>query len=272
MALTGGIKFFNKNKALAADGSSVVASSNTADQALLLGTNKFFKWQSIGSNDSTTETLTITLPAAVSISRIFLIQHNFKAFQIQYGASQDFTNVIGLDSYSDNKIDVSGNTRNAAYFEFDAVTTDTIIITADTALVTNAQKELVQAIITNELGTLVGFPGNKGAVLDRNRRSAKATSGRVHIEKGYENFSMTLKLKTYPGQADLDLLDSLHDINEPFLIYPCGGKPDQFRFTIRGFRDEDVFQVQTNGKVTNGFTNNIYVMGVDSSYNFVEVV
>lgn len=274
MSMTGGISFYDKNKALFADGATCVASSNTADQNLILGTNKYFRWQSSGSNDATTETLTITLPVATAISRIFLVGMNFKAFQIQYdnGSPADFTGVTGLDSYSDSEIDVTLFDRTTAYFQFDSVTTDTIIITVDTTQTVNAEKYLNQFIATNELGTLVGFPGMSGIGLDRNDRSEKSITGRYHIEKSYESTEFDLSLKTYPVQADIDLLDDLHDREDPFLVWLCGGKPDQFTYTQRGFRVQDVYQMKVDRGLKNGYYQNIYVAGVNQAYSFKEVV
>lgn len=272
MSMTGGISFYEKNKALFADGATCAASSNTADQNLCLGTNKYFQWISSGSNDATTETLTITLPAAVAIDRLFLVGMNFKAFQVQYGASLDFANVVGFDSYSANNISVTGFARDTAYFEFDEVTTDTIIITIDTTQVVNAQKYINQVIATTEIGTLVGYPDMNGISLDRNDQVQKAISGRAHVEKGYESIDFKLNLRTYPGQADIDLLDGLHSREEPFLAWLCGGLPDQFTYELRGFRARDIYQVKVDKGIDNSYYNNIYVAGVEQSYSFREVV
>ncbi|MGR3219401.1 MAG: hypothetical protein ACUZ8H_06225 [Candidatus Anammoxibacter sp.] len=272
MSLTGGISFFAKNKALFVDGSTLAASSNTADQNLPLGTNKFFSWESIGSNDATTETLTITLPVAKSISRIFLVGHNFDDFQIQYGASQNFANVKGLDNYAGALISETGFTRDTAYYEFDAVTTDKIIVTIDTTQIANAQKFISQIIITDEIGTLTGFPNISNPNFDRDERSQKAASGRVHIEKGFESASFGLDLKTYGIQADIDILEGLHDRNESFIVWLNGGLPDNFRLKQRGFRVGDIFQMQTTKGLKTGYYKNLYKSGVMQTYGFQEVV
>lgn len=272
MSLTGGISFFEKNKALYEDGATLVASSNTADQNLPLGTNKYFIWESSGSDDVTTETLTITLPESVSMSRIFLVGHNFDTFQIQYGASLDFSNVVGLDGYSGALISETGFTRDTAYYEFNAVTTDTIIITADTTQTANAEKQINQIIVTNEIGTLTGYPVITNPNFDRDTRSEKATSGRLHLEKGYENASFGLNLNAYPVQADINILEGLHDRNEPFLVWLNGGKPANFTYTQRGFRVGDIYNMQTTGRLRTGYYKNIYPAGVEQNYNFEEVV
>lgn len=269
-----GIKFFEKNKALFADGSTCVASTNTDDDDLILGVNKYFRWTSIGSDDVTPETLTITLPAAVQISRIFLINHNFKNFTIKYdnGSPTDFTGVTGLDNYSDSKIEETAFERNTAYYAFTPVTTDTIIITANTTQVVDAQKYLTQFVTTEELGTLTGYPDMKGITLDRNDQRAEAISGRMHIQKGYETAKFQLSLKTYPLQSDIDILDDLHDMEDSFLAWLCGADPDQFTLEQRGFRLEDLYQMKIDKAMKNSFDKNVYVLGAMQNYSFIEVV
>jgi hypothetical protein len=274
MSMTGGISFYDKAKSLYSDGVRAVASSNTADQNLILSPNKYYKWESIGSNDATTETITITLPSPVSISRIFLLNHNFKNFQVQYnnGSPANFTNVRGLDSYAANNINVTNFARDTAYFEFDAVTTAVIIITCSTTQVTNAQKFLQQFICTNELGTLQGYPKMNGISLDRNIRKEEAHSGRFQIQKGYEVAGFDLTLNHYPVQADIDLLDSLHERENNFLVWLCGGKPDQFRIKQRGFNLSDLYQMQIDASMRNSYEKNVYLMGVSQIYSFLEAV
>jgi hypothetical protein len=274
MSMTGGISFYDKSKSLYKDGASAVASSNTAAQNLCLGTNKYFKWISSGSDDSTIETLVVTLPNPVEISRLFLIDHNLKAFTIKYGAmaGSNFSNVVGLDSYSDSKIQLTACARNASYFEFTPVTTDRLILTMTTTQTANAEKYLNQFIVTNELGTLEGYPKINGVTLDRNARREEAISGRFQMQKSYEVAGFDLSLSTYPKQDDLDLLDSLHEREEPFLCWLCGGLPDQFRLKQRGFREKDLYQMQIDKALRNSYEKNVYIMGVNQSYSFLEVV
>lgn len=274
MSMTSGISFFDKNRALFKDGATCAASSNTDLQNLILGTNKYFRWESSGSDDMTTETLTITLPSAIEISRIFLIGHNFDDYGIQYdnGSPADFTGVTGLNSYSGSSIAETGYTGSVSYYEFTPVTTDTIIITIDTTQVADAEKYLTQFVATNELGTLTGYPTPSPVSLDRNERKEKSISGRAHIQKGYETASFDLKLNTYPVQADVDILDSLQDREDPFLVWLCGGKPSQFRIEQRGYRLEDVYQMQIDAPLKNSYDRNIYQMGANQSYSFMEVV
>jgi len=278
MSLTGGISFYKKNKALFKDGSSAVASTGSSEASLVLGTNKFFEWSSVGSNDTVTETITISMPAAVTIDRIFLGDHNWKEFTVKFDSGTDFTTVVGIDGALGGGITEAAFVRDTAYYEFDAVTATTIEITVTKTQTANEEKTLVLFIATEELGTLTGFPNNKGVTLSRNESSEKAISGRFSIEKSYESASLELSLKTYAGrtdaigQADIDLLDSLHDMNIAFIVWANGGIPSKFRFSQRGWRLKDIYHMQTVRGTRNAYDRNVYVMGVNQKYNFVEVL
>lgn len=271
MSLTGGISFYKRNKADFGDGSTATASTGDSEASLILGTNKFFEWSSVGSNDTVTETITVTMPAAVTISRIFLGDHNWKEFTVKFDSGTEFTTVVGIDGALGGGITETAFVRDTAYYEFDAVTATTIEITVTKTQVANQEKTLVLFIATEELGTLVGFPRNRGVTLNKNEKIETAISGRMHVEKSYESARLEMTLKTYPGQADIDLLDTLHDLNVPFVVWPNGGVPGNFRFSQRGWRLKDIYQMQTIRGAVNAYDRNIYVMGVNQRFNYVEV-
>lgn len=278
MSLTGGISFYKRNKASFEDGSTAVASTGSLEATLILGTNKFFKWSSVGSDDTTVETITITMPAAVTISRIFLVDHNWKEFTVKFDGGTDFTTVVGIDGALGGGIAETAFVRDTAYYEFDAVTATTIEITVTKTQVVDEEKTLVLFIVTEELGTFTGFPQHRGVRLNRNDKIERAISGRMHVEKSYESASLQLTLKTYAsgttdatGQADLDLLDTLHDLNIPFIVWSNGGVPSNFRFEQRGWRLKDVYQMQTVKGAINAYDRNVYIMGVNQKFSFVEV-
>jgi len=271
MSLTGGISFYKRNKASFEDGSTAVASTGSAEASLILGTNKFFQWSSVGSDDTTVETITITMPAAVAITRIFLGDHNWKEFTVKYDGGTEFTTVVGIDGALGGGIAETVFARDTAYYEFDSVTATTIEITVTKTQIVDAEKTLILFIATEELGTLVGYPQNKGVALSRNEKVERAIPGRMHVEKSYESARMDLLLKTYPGQADIDLMDTVHDLNVPFIVWANGGVPGNFRFSQRGWRLKDIYQMQTVKGAINAYDRNVYIMGVNQKFSFVEV-
>jgi len=209
MTMTGGIAFYDKNFSAYGLGARMTASSNDSNADLALGRDEYFKWESSGSDDTTQETLTLTLPNATTVSRLFMIGHNFK----------------------DSRL-----------------------------------------IVTNELGTLRGYPETKGVNIDPNEKEEKTIAGFSHIERGVDTADFSLSLKSYPYQDDVDLLDDLFARYEPFMVWLCGGLPDQFGLNLRGWRSRDLYLMKVDGGIQNGFSKNTYCLGKDGAYRFREVL
>lgn len=144
MSISGGIKFFDLNLADSKTDASAVASSGNPSAGFVLDRNQYTVWRSVGSDDTTTETLEITLSESKTFDRLFLIRHNFKQFTIQYWDSgwTDFANIIGINGVTATQISETAYATNSAYYEFDAVTTDRILITATKTQIVDEQKFL----------------------------------------------------------------------------------------------------------------------------------
>lgn len=276
MSITGGIKFFDKSKSLGKDGATISASSGSSGAAFAIDRNPLTVWRSSGSDDTTTETLTITFPAATTFSRIFLIGHNFKEFNVQYNNSgfTHFSSVTGLDGSKAN-ISETAFADSTAYYEVASVTTDQLRIQVVKTQTANEEKFLNQVIVTNELGTLVGYPEVSDIPFSRSSRVGKMLSGRMKVQKSLPTLGVTLNLNPYPAglEADLDLLFSLNDREEPFLTWLCGGRRGQsyFRWAIPGFRLGDVVPMQLVTDLTSRYKSNYYCGAIEASFELYEV-
>ncbi len=263
--ITGGIKFFEKSKCLAKDGASAEVVSGDVVSDYMLDTNPITSWNSVGSSDIVTETLTIRFGFESEINRILLINHNFKAYTIQYwnGSTYvDFSNVYKLTGTVQSSITETVNANDTSYYEFDTVTTTIIKITITTTQVANDEKYIFQVIATKELGTLEGYPIINSLKQSRNTVVTEMLSGKQNITKGYETFSCKLQFKNYPASLsdDLDLVWTLYDSQDPFLVWLCGGHTTSsyFRYALRGFRPRDIYQCQVKGDVPVSYYKNIY--------------
>lgn len=270
MSMTNGVSFFDKSLCLFKDGAIATASTNPAAENLVLGQDKYYRWESSGSDDSQTETITITFPNAVEISRLFVLGHNLKNFSITT-ADGSFLNVNSLDATGGTGISETAYNRSTAYYEFTPVTLNDLTITMNTTQTVDAEKFVTQIIATNEIGTLRGFPNVSEIGIDRNLIKDKSITGRSIIEKGHEVVGFSMSLNSYPHQEDIDILDALHNRENPFLVWLCGGKPDNFRLKQRGWRLEDVYQMQVAGAIANGYEKNVYTLGARARYSFEEV-
>ncbi len=271
MPITGGIKFFKKSKALFALGATITATSNTDAAKNVLSSNKFIIWQSAGSDDTTTETMVITFPAAADIDRIFLISMNWKEFTVKYdvtGTPTDFTNVVGLDG-SQSNISETAYARDTAYYEFDKVNTTKITITATQTQIIDAEKQLERFYATEEIGTFTGFPGVPKEELNQNLNKQRVLSGNINFQKTIETFKATINFKNYTAiQNDYDILLDLERRPESFLIWLSGGKDSSnFSITRENWFLKDVYNVQSDGKLNAKWNNNIYIAGFSAKLN-----
>ncbi len=210
------------------------------------------------------------MPFAQSFSRIFLIGHNFKDFIIQYGAGDDFSNAHGLDGDLTG-IDEIGYARDTSYYEFDPVLTDTIIISVATTQIADTEKFLQQIIITNEIGTFNMFPDVKSFKIDPNEKKKKDVEGGQSISKNKELASLTIDMKHYPNQEDVELLQTLRKRHDAFLVWMNGGKPSQFRRELEGWRLRDIYLMQSVGAMSLNYYKNIYTCAQDQKLRLEEV-
>jgi len=269
MAVTGGIKFFNKNKI--ADGSTV-ASSGTSSSKFILDLDVDTYWTSLGSSDGVSEEITITTSKSQSIDRILLLDHNFKTYNVKYydGSSYvDFSNVIGIGGVTSSTINETNFSQDSSYYEFTEVSTTSIRITVSHTQIPNQDKYLNQAIASTEVGTFVGYPNVNSITVDRNNKVKKTIGGRFSVQKGNKTFGFDIRFKNYPASdiynVDIDLALSLFETEEPFIIYACGGRYESQHFTkaIPGFRLKDAFLMQINQAYKLRYLKNIYVNPID---------
>lgn len=264
MTITGGIKFFDLNFADSKTGASAAASSGNPSVGFVLDRNQYTVWRSVGSDDTIAETLEITLSESKTFDRLFLIHHNFKQFTVQYWDSgwTDFANIIGINGVTAAQISETTYDANSAYYEFDEVSTNRILITATKTQIVDEQKFLNSFAATSELGTLDGFPIVKNATKDKKLRKSILLNGRSHVNKSIEVMRFSIDFKNYPPplQADLDLIYNLFDRDDNFLTWICGGRNGNpyFGYQLRGFRIEDVIETQVVNIFKDSYRNNFY--------------
>lgn len=282
--ITGGVKFFDVNVAWLVNGATIVDTLGTGSSVVqyLLGKSRYTYWSTVGSNDSTVETLTLTFPS-YSVTRILVVGHNWKQFTCKYwnGASfVDFTSVVGIDGALGSGISETTFHDNTAYYEVAPVTTTQVQFTISKTQTVDAEKTATFLIVTSELGTLQGFPGISPAAVTRNARVMTMPSGKKKVIKAPETYDCILDFSPYAASStyapDLNLMYQLHDRDTPFLMWPCGGRRGStyFKYTLRQLRLQDIFVAQLVTDLTGTYSeSNIYTGPVDlSQLEFAEHV
>jgi len=274
MTVSGGIKFFRKNRGDIDDENATAAvSTGSATRDYARNRKRYLRWESVGSDDITTETYELRFGAAYDIDRIILNRHNFKAFFVKYwdgAAWKHFANVITKEGAQAN-ITETVNTKTTNYYEFTSVNTEKIIVSIDTTQSVDDEKYMYECISTEELGTFTGYPIYAGT-FEKKRAFKEAFNGRVAQSILGENFKCSLRFNTYPTASDHVIVNALWDIDKEFLIYPCGANEDQYRYTsMIGNRLRDIYLVGIRGDLTPIYERNVYVNSLNYKVDLVEV-
>jgi len=259
-----GILFFSKSATdLDRIGVSSAASSNPQRSEYVRDSTNYRYWISDGSDDSTTETLTLTFENQ-SFDRIHLIDHNLKEFTIQYWD--------GVSAFVDFSTPIAEtiNEATTSYYEFDSVTTTSVRITMEKTIAANAEKRIAQFLQSTQLHKLEGYP-TLSPRFDVERITKQTIRGRRKSALLDETFSASLAFQRYPVASDLLFFKNLWDNRAEFLVWPCAGKESIFRFNIKGTRLSDIYLCELDGNYDSWFDSNTYVLGVNGSINIVQV-
>ena len=279
MAISGPPKIFSKSLCLLKDGASITVTTGTPSADFAIDQNEETVWRSSGSSDASTEEIEVEF-TSTEINRILLLGHNLKGYNIQYDVSgvwTDFTSVVGLDGSLASVVETAF-ADNTSYYEFAAVTTTKIRIQATTTQVADAEKYIGQIIVCTELGTFAGYPEVKKITHDRNARVVKTISGFYNVQKSLEVPSFDFEFSDYPSSstysADLDLVMTLQDREDPFLVWLCGGRrgSNYFKYTLRGWRLRDLYQMQVSRGLEVGYHKGIYTAPVSAKVRMEAVI
>ena len=272
MSISGGFKFFGRNKAYSREGARAISSNNQDLIDFAIDKSKYTRWESVNSDDTETVTIEIQLPRPTEINRIFLINHNLKMYRIRH-AIGEFTNVRSLDR-PELSISEDDYLNNVSYYEFDNIVTSLIEIQAIKTIEANKDKFIESIIATKEIGTFGGFPKVSNFNHSKNEKVGKVLSGKGVVQKGSETTSLAIQLRTHSIQKDIEIVENLHDSNDSFLVWPCGGRygKEHFRIPQKGWRLEDIYNMQTVRPLKTEYASGVYVNGVNTGLQLIEVV
>lgn len=129
------------------DYSTVTASSGvlTSNNILITGThsnsyqNTQSKWESVGSDDLTSETIEIDFNYPRYIDTLNLVGHNFGEFEISYFDGTTYQPF-------NNDINIENNTENSTFFTFEKVFAYKILISVTKTIIPNQEKYLTKFI------------------------------------------------------------------------------------------------------------------------------
>jgi hypothetical protein len=263
--MAGQIVFFEKNFVdISNDAASASASEASSLAYLVQNRSNLTRWVTTGSADSSNTTFTMDIGDLKTVSDILLLQHNFKAFTVEYWDGSSY------QSFSP-AISETTNTAESNHYEVTPVVTSRIKITITGTMVADDDKYLTQLIVTRQLGQLNGWPIIKNPVFNRNRKSTSMLSGKKAVSLAVGGFSMELSVSCWRDSDDLDLIESLYARSEGFLVWPGGGVESQFSSVRKGYRMEDLFLMRPMNDYEPEFYRGLYSSGLSINMKLAEV-
>jgi hypothetical protein len=231
------MKFFNRNQIeIAASGAgNSIAASTGAGVANIYDRNFATIWSSVGSDDTTTETIEVIWAVARTIDSISLMTHNFKEFTIQYwngSAYVDFSTPISE----------TANTAANSYYSFNSVSTLKVKISVVKTIVANAQKTLGEFLAYATYFTLTDADASTPDADNpqpyyKEFEHEKANGGCVLVAEAmlpkYQNiFSFNNLLETY-----VNYITALKNLFVSFWIMPNTDNP-QYQYYVNMLRPQ----------------------------------
>lgn len=256
------IRFFKKN---IIDLSSALTSITVTDSVatdngqsivdFIRNRNNYSAWVTTNSTDAANTQLDIDFGVGRDVSDILLVKHNWKAFTIKYWNGTTYVDFS-------TPIAETVNDDETTHFQFDSVETQKLRIIITAAQTLNADKELYQLIVTEQIGLLNGWPVIKNPTHDRNKKISKMLSGKVNVIESLGSFQCDLEVTNWKNQADLTVIEEIYFRREGVLIWLCGGDEDQFSMELQGYRLEDIFLVRPTNSYEPEWAKGIYTSGV----------
>jgi len=265
--------FFDKNKidldygdAITITVTDSTATDTGSDYVNYLRNRKLSDgWATTGSNDAANTQVDIDLGADEEFDNLFLINHNFKAFTVQYynGASYvDFSTPI---SETDNE-----DTTNR--YEFTPVTAQLIRLIITGTITTDDDKFLSEVVVTKKIGQLSDGWHVKDVTVDKKRTVTKLLSGRVKVKRTQGSFECSLSRRCVTNSADMGLIETLFDYYNGFLVWLCGGTTEQFIMDRVGWRYHDLYLMTIVSEYKPEWADGFYSRGMNVDIDLVETI
>lgn len=219
-------------------------------------------WITSGTLDLNNTNIVVDFVTSVDLDFIALVKHNFKSYKIEYWNGSSYQLLI----------DVTNNSTKTTSHEFTIITTTKIKLTIRGTFVADDDKILYQLIASEKIGRFNGWPTVKNPIISRERLRSKMLSGKESIKEQLGSFSCTLDLKVYSDSQDLDIIETIFQANEGFLLWLCGGDEAQFSSKRLGYRLEDFYLVKCSSEYKPEWYKGLYTSGQVVNLNLQEVI
>jgi len=265
--MTTPIYFFNKNKLDISNPNAILTASQAQAYVDFVRNRKNDSyWITTGSVDADLTNIVFDFVDERDVDFIMLVNHNFKAYTVQYWDGAAYVNFSQV-------IAETVNTTDTTFHSFTKVATTKLKLIIQGTMILNADKRMAQFIASTEIGQLNDYPEIKAPAFDRNLARTEMLSGKNSLIENIGGFTVTLDKANWKTAADLAIVETLFFINNGFLVWLCGNDIQQFgASSLRGYRLQDIFLMKCSNDYSPEYMKGLIEQGIGITLKLVEVV
>lgn len=203
--------------------SQMTVNSNTLASSSLFNRDPAFQYYTDGLNsDLTTSSITITFDATTPVSRISMLDMNFKEFRVFYNGAT--ANSFSIQNGDTTVSSYTGNADPNKYFRFNTVQCSSITIQATKTMVADQEKYIGLFVASDLIQELELRPSAKGYKprLTPKQIVHKLSDGGTRIHNVKKKWETQLELDFISRTERDNLQVNLFDRGEEFNFCPFG--------------------------------------------------
>ena len=201
---------------------AIAVNNGTLTAANMITSDAKRQFRSDGdASDLTITSITITLDETSSVSRIALLEMNFKNFRIYYDGTTAST--FTLSGGATITSSWSSNSTTSMFLRCDTVSCKTVTLEATETIVADREKSLGQFIVSTLDLTLTRIPSAKGykPVINRNEVTHKLSDGGTRLHYIRPRYESKVKLK-YITETLRESLRTIYNDDDTRIFCPFG--------------------------------------------------
>lgn len=201
----------------------ISVNSNTQTASNMFNRDPLYQYFTDGmNNDLTTTVIQITFDATTPVSRISLIDINFKEFSIFYnGATANSFAITAGDTSASSYLN---NADANKYFRFSTIQCSSITINAKSTITTNQEKVLGLFVISENILTLDIIPSARGykPKIVPKQVVHKLSDGGTRIHNVRKKWDVSLDLDYISPAQRNSIFEDIYELNREFIFTPFG--------------------------------------------------
>ena len=236
----------------------IAVNSNTGTASNLFNRDPLYQYYSDQfANDLTTSSINISFVSTTPVSRIALLDTNFKEFNIFYdGLTANSISLVGADTATSS---YTNNADQYKYFRFDTIQVSSITIEAKSTITANQEKLLGTLVISDLNLSLTKIPSAdkyKPRIIPK-QVVHKLSDGGTRIQTVRRKWETQLKLD-YISAPERDVLYDIYVSSQEFNFCPFGTATgwDGFLFECVWDGNFDFYEYSDNA-ASSGFSGTI---------------